>query len=64
MITGITWGGPEKGAPVYTAGEQFVYGMNYNPFHPLKLICVGIGLASVIGIARRMLKGRDGGEAV
>ena len=64
VITGITWGGPEKGAPVYTAGEQVVYGMNYNPFHPLKLICVGIGLASVIGIARRMLKGRDGGEAV
>ncbi len=64
VISGIAWSGPDKGAPVYTAGETLMHGMSYNPFHPLKLICVGIGLVSVAGIARRVLKGRDGGEAV
>lgn len=45
-MSGMTFTGPDKGAPVHTFGEKLAHTISYNPFHPAilatALVCLGI----------------------
>ena len=58
VIAGIAWSGPDNGAPAYTTGESLMHGLSYNPAHPLKVLCVLLGLGSAAGLLWR-LRGRE-----
>ena len=62
-LSGIAWTGPDNGKPSYTFGETLVHGLKYNPFHPLKLLCVVLSLGAVAFLAKRVL-GREGNTEV
>lgn len=62
-LSGIAWSGPDNGKPAYTFGETLVHGLKYNPFHPLKLLCVLLSLGAVAFLAKRVL-GREGSTEV
>lgn len=60
-LSSVAWSGADGGKPAYTTGETLVHGVKYNPFHPLKLLCIAIGLGGVGLLARRVL-GREQNE--
>lgn len=60
-LSSVAWSGPNGGKPSYTSGESLVHGIKYNPFHPLKLLCIAMGLGGVGMLAKRVLvkEGKD-----
>lgn len=62
VVSGIAWSGPDHGKPSYTSGETLMHGLNYDTFHPLKLLCGSLSLALFAWIGRSFMKRKDAVE--
>lgn len=51
VLGGLVYEGPDNGKSPATAGQRIVHTLTYRPFHPAVLVCVGLSLLVMGGLA-------------